>query len=1037
MSFAGVSAAASAADEEGNYFLPLLTPGFYRVRVTAEQYQSNEAAEVEVSVASRIDLDFKLRPIADVWEAGQYRSVFLPGSKTLVTFFGPDVDTSRSGNFQGVSGTREALETSVSQVIGTQQLRSLPLSSRDVYGMLVTEPGVNADAGTARGLGLSVNGQRPSASNFLLDGLENNNYLLTGPLTPLAVESVQEYRISTANYSAEFGRTSGLIANAVTFSGSSAFHGIVYSYLKNTVGNANDFQRNLRGLRRVPVNELQPGFQVSGPLWKNRLTFSAGLDYFRGRSRDDPRTATLPTAAFINTLPAGGVASRLFSEYLADYAPPAPDAAGSAFTRVLIEPMSSVNRYQALGRVDYDSADHRHRVLGRVAVLDLDRPDFDFSPYPQFTSGISQRTKAFAAGYQYTVSPGLINDLRFSFSADRLFWDRARSSVPTLLFQTPGLDLPGSSAFFPYTNNNGTVQILDNVTRLRGRHAVTAGGGFLHRKADASLGTFRDGIYYFQNLEAFRNDSPSSLEVSVPRQFGDTKRAPEFGRDYRYQQFFFFLQDAVRVSRRLSLNYGVRYENFGAPRNVGATKDAYVEFGEGATMRDQLRTAKLVYPGPGDQQLFQADSKNWAGRFAFALDLSKSGRTVLRGSYGTFYDRPFDNLWLPLQNNNITRFTVFTTPRKLDYLTPIPQLLPRIGQDRPPGLGEITPPNLTIIQRDLKNPILHNVFVGIQHQIARNLTIEVNGIGGDSHRVVTTDVLNRFIDRVNDSLSPVIYYRGNQGFSTYRALTVVSRYRGSRLTAQLAYTWGHAIDNQSDPLARSFQDYGFTAAASESNRPAAANAGFMVEGDWRGDKGNADYDQRHNVVFFWIYDIPRPSARRWVRSLAGDWTVSQLAAFRSGFPFSVLDSSFNRAGLLNPDAVYSDTEFRGGRVILNRSAFSLRAFGTPGTDGSVRTGRNVFSSPGFYNLDLSVSRRFPVGWLGDAGRLTLRADAFNMLNHTNLAGPQTALPNQRFPASGRFGQALYGRIGTATGFPTLAPLNESSRTMQLVLRVEF
>src|SRR5687768_7206385 len=122
----------------------------------------------------------------------------------------------------------------------------LPLAGRDTYTMLVTQPGVTSDAATARGLGLSVNGQRPSASNFLLDGLENNNYLSSGPLTAAVPEFVQEYRISTNNYSAQYGRTSGFLANAMTRSGSNAFHGFGYLYFKNEALNANDFQRNLR-----------------------------------------------------------------------------------------------------------------------------------------------------------------------------------------------------------------------------------------------------------------------------------------------------------------------------------------------------------------------------------------------------------------------------------------------------------------------------------------------------------------------------------------------------------------------------------------------------------------------------------------------------------------------------------------------------------------------------------------------------------------------------------------------------------------------
>ena len=167
------------SDEFGYYVLPLLSPGIYQVRVTADAFEAQQIQEIELTVAARINLDFRLRPLNDVWETGQYNSVFLPGSKTVVTFYGPDVDSSKTGSFEAQKGRREALESAVSEVIDRAELSHLPLAGRDVYTMLVTQR-VTSDAGTARGLGLSVNGQRPRASNFLLDDVENNNYLTGG-----------------------------------------------------------------------------------------------------------------------------------------------------------------------------------------------------------------------------------------------------------------------------------------------------------------------------------------------------------------------------------------------------------------------------------------------------------------------------------------------------------------------------------------------------------------------------------------------------------------------------------------------------------------------------------------------------------------------------------------------------------------------------------------------------------------------------------------------------------------------------------------
>src|SRR5262245_62141959 len=191
----------------GYYALPLLPPGVYRVRVSAETYQSQEVQELTLAVAGSIQLNLRLRPLSDVWESGQFRSVFLPGSRAIVNFYGPDVDMSRGAMVDVPRGARGSLESTVSEVIDPVQVRDLRLAGRDVYTMLVTQPGVTADTTTTRGLGISVNGQRPSSSNFLLDGIENNDSLVTGPLMAIAPEAVQEYRVTTNNFSAEYGRT--------------------------------------------------------------------------------------------------------------------------------------------------------------------------------------------------------------------------------------------------------------------------------------------------------------------------------------------------------------------------------------------------------------------------------------------------------------------------------------------------------------------------------------------------------------------------------------------------------------------------------------------------------------------------------------------------------------------------------------------------------------------------------------------------------------------------------------------------------------
>jgi hypothetical protein len=1043
----GISGSVTS-DSNGNYFLPLLSPGIYRISATADDYQSREVQELELPVAARVELHFRLRPLNDVWESGQYRSVFLPGTQTIVTFYGPDVDSSRSGSFEAAQGRRGALESTVSQVIDPMQVRDLPLAGRDVYTMLVTQPGVTADTGTARGLGLAINGQRPSSSNFMLDGLENNNYLVTGPLTPIAPEAIQEYRVSTNNFSAEYGRTAGFLANAVTRAGGNDFHGIGYFYLKNDALNANGFQQNARGVPRAPVKENQYGFQVGGPIRRPSLFFSTAFERLRSRGRQDPAVFRLLTTALSSqaqSLPATSIARRLVEQF-----PGYPITNGAALTAsAVIAPPVTVDRTLGIARLDYTSRSGLNRIMGRAAAARLSRPDFIWTPYEDFISALDQDTISFAASYIRTIRPGLMNEFKIGRSLDDLGWDRPHPEIPSLrlselvpigggLAVTLPVALPGSPAFYAYRNRNRTWEILDSLIWTRGRHVVTAGGGALLRRSDGFLTAGRDGEYAFAGLFEFILDRPSTLQTTVLRENLPELRAPRFDREYRYNQYFLFAQDTFRATPRLALNYGLRYEQYGAPRNTGPVKDTVLALGAGSNLGERLASSRLEFPGAGDQQLYRPDKNNFAGRFGFSYDLLGNARTLVRGAYGVFYDRPFDNMWQNVRTNNfaLASFPLLTASTR-NYLSPISEQLSRLD-------GRVIDdafPDLTLYDPDIRDTYVHSYFAGVQQQVSNAWTVEVNGLGSLGRKTIVTDIVNRpfsvgGISRFNDSISDVVY-RAAQGLSNYHALTAVARYRAGRRQFSLAYTWSHAIDHQSEPLARDFFDLLFTRIGPDSSR--SEYAAFSNQFDLRGDRGNADFDQRHNLVFYSIWDLPRAFDGRKIGWLLRDWRFAQLAAFRSGFPYSVrqrasidpddLKILYNvRADVIDPGRAMLDppVAVAGGERMLNAAAFAE----APGSRQG-NSGRNAFQGPGLYNIDLSLARYFPMPWLGEAGRLGFRADVFNFLNHSNLNSPRPLLGQPDF------GVALYGRQGRGNGFPAVSPLNETARQVQLMLRLEF
>lgn len=1011
-----------ATGSDGYYVIPLLPPGPYRLRVTSGRYQPQEVYQLQLPVAARLEIGFRLRPLSDIWEAGQFRSVFLPEREAVVTFFGPDVDPSRTGSFEPAKATPGALEATVSQVIDPVQVSKLPLAGRDVYTALILQPGVSAGAAAARGLGLSVSGQRLTSSNFLLDGAPNNNELITGPLITAAPEAIQEYRISTNNFSAEYGGTAGVLANAVTRAGANSWHGLTYFYLKNDAMNANDFQRNLAGLPRPPLRDSQAGFQAGGPILRNRWYTSTSFEYLRTRAYGDPLTLTLPSTAFLTYLsgvavPGAEYARSLLWTHPFD-APASPALAASATVAL----PNFADRRLWMERLDYLFPGGDHRLMARISQSWLNRPDFLWSPYRGFDAPLIQNTFGVAVALTSALAPNVTNEARSSWSTDDLRWDRPHPEIPTLLSSDQTI-LPGSLALYSYRNRGRAWEFTDSVTWTRGHHLVQFGGGARFRRLDGYLTAGRDGQYSFYTVADFATGSPFEFATMLDRFALPGYQLPTYDRDYAYNQFSFYGQDTLRVRPRLALNLGLRYENFGAPSNTGAAKDAAFVPGPGLSISQRVSAGHLEAPPDGDQKIYRADRRNFAGRFGVSYDATGNGQTIFQGGYGIFYDRPFDNLWSNVRLNGSTFQKFDVASDSTNYLAAfLPQLATLSRQAINTGF-----PYITWIDPGLRNAYTQSFFAGLRRQLAGNLALELNGAGALGRRLITTDILNRgYAD--NPALAPILY-RANQGSSAYSAFMARAEYRSSALQLQAAYTWSHSIDNQSSPLAGDFFDLAFSRlTAMPAFEPVAA---FTQEQNSRQDRGNSDFDQRQNFAVASIVEFPSLRGAAPLARITNGWRFATLASFRTGFPLTVyaanqLTSTINRrADLVNPDPAPRTMPAPGGQVLLDRASFADPA------GGQGNLGRNAIGGPGLFNVDLSLNRALRLKWFGEAGRLHLRVDFYNVLNHANLGNPDPNL------ASPTFGLATYGRRAQPTGFPGLLPLTENPRQAQMMVRLEW
>ena len=574
------------------------------------------------------------------------------------------------------------------------------------------------------------------------------------------------------------------------------------------------------------------------------------------------------------------------------------------------------------------------------------------------------------------------------------------------------------------------------------------GGGWLGRSLNAAL-TVPRGVtsYHFSSLDSFKADAPSSVTFATTRAAPDPSEylAPNPNLDYQYGQYFLFVQDSVRVTPRLLLNGGVRYEFFGAPTNVGSEKDSLVQLGPGTSFPERLSSAAFSAPGPGNQPLYSTDRSNWGARAGFALNLQRNGKSIFRGGYGIFYDRPFDNLWLDLSlNNTMDGSASFTRGATINYLQPLQTVLANVQIDR----SELLP--LAFFQPGLHTPYAHSFFAGIQQAISSTWSIDVNYSGSLGRRLLTTDLVNRIystcpphgpgICRYNPNYNDDFAYLANEGGSDYHALTASSSLRLPLVLLGVNYTWSHAIDNQTEPLAGLAAN--LEVASLTGSGIQARPAQFTEQFNSRGDRGSSDFDQRHNLTFYSTWSIP-VATDRWAGLWRG-WRISQIGAIRSGQPYTVYasgipDSStyapnapgvitYNRADLVASGSSPPTCMCQGGVRLLNPNDFAdpVNALGN--------TTRNEFRGPGLYSIDLSLSRTFALPWISEAGRLILRADAYNALNHANLNNPSVAAVSY---GSQTFGVALYGRQDIASSLPVASPLNETARQLQLMLKIVF
>ena len=1046
-------------NEQDLYYFSAVSPGSYSVRVDALGNRPEERSPVDLAVAARLEIDFALMasatapsPAAVPGPAGPGASARPTPANVLSVMYGADAAVPQALIITLPIPITETLVGSLSSLIDETRILELPLSGRDVYTLLVLQPGVTSDGATARGLGFSVSGQRVASSNFLLDGVDNNDPTITGRATKVSAEAVKEYRMTTSNWTAEYGRASGFIANAITRSGTNAFHGTLFSFFNHDRLNANTFANNRLGLERLPSRNTQMGASVGGPGWRDRLFFFGNFERSHRSTENQPFRVFVPSPLFVASLQPGSLSEEVMRRFPPPDGEPLPaDHPYSSFvvSRDVVLP-SLVRDTLGLGRVDYSSLDGHDRFTARYSFSQSTSEDFLFSVYPDLNAPLVIRGQNLALNYTRELGGGS-NELKFGYGRNTVRFLRPHPEIPIML-TNDGISLPGSEAAFDYSFKDSSVHILDNFSWLSGRHALVLGAELRLARHDSLTDPVHDGFYNFNSIFDFFFDNPRLLFISLNRLTAGIPAESDFRRQYLQKDFGIFLPDNIQLTPRLTVNLGVRYENFGVPNPLEDSRDFNFVLGDGATPGDRITAGGL-----GEGTLFGTDRNNIAPRFGFAFDLLGDRSTVVRGGYGLFYDRIFNNIWLDARNNNFTLQTLINSQNRApQFQLSIP------ASDGVFPVSRLQPATTVLVDNVLRTPYSQSWFVGVQRELTPNLIAEVTQSGSLGRKLVTADLLNRgfsvpFGERFQGRYNPDfadISYRANQGLSNFLALEAsLNRRWSSGVQFQVSYTYSRTRDMQSDPLVQPGLSSQKTATSNlASDAFFQITNGFTRQFDPRADYGRSDFDQTHNLVFSSVAQSPRFNG--WLRFLSY-WQAAALVGIRSGFPFSVhtggscstpdtpveeCQGGFipetggllvrNRADFVgeNYDEAFLDSRsgIPGGVRLLDKSKFR-----PPVADNIGNVPRNVFRGPGFWNMDFGLSRSIAFPRLGEQGRIQLRADVFNLFNHTNLNNPDRSLE------SPTFGEATFGRQGFGSSLINASPLDEQPRRVQLALKVLF
>ena len=564
-----------------------------------------------------------------------------------------------------VTGGAELVQTTTSQLSTSWDSRlltelPLPALSGDPMNLAVFQTGTTTQSGGVVGWGGSIGGNRPRNNSFVLDGIDNNDVGVTGPMQGVIPDAVAEFTLLTNQFSAEYGHSTAGQFIQITKSGTNNLHGSAFEYLNNRRLNSVDnltaqaiASGQLDGKPRYDRNQF--GGAAGGPIKKDKVFLFGAFQYTGTFLASTPGAATnVPTAAGFQALDAlastpGSGVSQTTLGILTTYLNPAPVASGTedVINEATGEPVpiefgtltpaaANYNRtYNWNLNLDVNTA--RHRFSGRFLFDRSRAPNTPMFPLPTFMGTYLGDARSVTFADAFSISPQVINEFRAGYRRSNGVWDVPSLAPPAGLdifpnFEIDSLNLnlgpEGNSPQFGFTN---LYQATDTVSWVRGRHTIKGGVDFRVWIAPSSFLPRARGEYDWSSLDSFVKDAIPDGGNGALRGVGTSVFAGN------QRATYWFLQDDVKVRPNLTLNLGLRYE--------------YMNNARDASTQALNSTANLANPTqPGFPPLLfnkpKADTNNWAPRFGFAWDVFGDHKTSVRGGFGVAYDVIFQNLVL-------------------------------------------------------------------------------------------------------------------------------------------------------------------------------------------------------------------------------------------------------------------------------------------------------------------------------------------------------------------------------------------------------